>query len=75
MHTHMDALRERAAVAAQAGDFNTLINDQIDLLPQTNARLRAHAAGLLAVAKLGLLEVMALGRGYWQSVKSVATRR
>ncbi len=71
MRVHMDDLRERATVAVQAGDFNTLVSDQIDLMPRSNESLRAHWLGLMAIARQNVLEWMGLGRDYWQAIKSV----
>jgi hypothetical protein len=51
MRVHMDDLLMRATTAVQAGDFSTLVGDQIDLLPRSNESLRAHWLGLIAIAR------------------------
>jgi len=46
---HIDAAQARAITARQAGDASTLIRDQIDLLPESQARLRDNVTALRAI--------------------------
>lgn len=64
MDEHMDALQSRAAVASQAGDLPTLVRDQIDLLPGSRQRLRAH----LRVSMMIVGDLVADWRAIWRDL-------
>jgi len=46
---HIDAAHARATAARQAGDATTLVRDQIDLLPESQARLHENVTTLRAI--------------------------
>ena len=74
VQAHWQAVHARLMIAAQAGDFSTLINDQIELLPDTRARMTAHWQGALLMAERGYIESAAAGREFYSKLKTAAAK-
>lgn len=70
LHGYMDDARARAVIASQAGDVATLLRDQLELLPQSQKRIRQNRNAVLAIARNTLSDWVRIAKAYWHALQS-----
>lgn len=65
---HFQAARERAIVAAHAGDPTTLIRDQLELAPASRERVRSNAVAVRRIVAELLVEWWMIWRALRQDL-------